>query len=94
MTALALMFAIFSIHPAPFCFLDEIDASLDEANIGRYVRFIKTLTKGTQFIIITHRKTTMEPADMLYGITMDKGITRVVSLRFDQIEEEMKGEGA
>lgn len=94
MTALALMFAIFSIHPAPFCFLDEIDASLDEANIGRYVRFIKTLTEGTQFIIITHRKTTMEPADMLYGITMDKGITRVVSLRFDQIEEEMKGEGA
>lgn len=94
MTALALMFAIFSIHPAPFCFLDEIDASLDEANIGRYVRFIKTLTEGTQFIIITHRKTTMEPADMLYGITMDKGITRVVSLRFDQIEEEISGEGA
>ena len=91
MTALALMFAIFSIQPAPFCFLDEIDASLDEANISRYVRFIKTLTERTQFIIITHRKTTMEPADMLYGVTMDKGITRVVSLRFDQIEEEIQG---
>lgn len=90
MTALALMFAIFSIHPAPFCFLDEIDASLDEANITRYVRFLKTLTQQTQFIVITHRKTTMEPADMLYGVTMEKGVTRMVALHLDQLEGEME----
>ena len=83
MTALALLFAIFAIRPTPFCILDEIDASLDEANIGRYVKYLQTLKGETQFIVITHRKTTMELADMLYGVTMEDGITKVISLRFE-----------
>lgn len=93
MTALALLFAIFSIHPTPFCILDEIDASLDEANIGRYVRFLQTLKDSTQFIVITHRKTTMELCDMLYGLTMDQGISKIYSLRFEDYEFEEDGSG-
>lgn len=94
MTALALLFAIFSIHPTPFCVLDEIDASLDEANIGRYINYLQTLTAMTQFIVITHRKTTMELADMLYGVTMQEGISRMVVLRFEDytIEDESIGD--
>lgn len=87
MTALALLFAIFAIRPTPFCILDEIDASLDEANIGRYVKYLQTLTNETQFVVITHRKTTMELADMLYGVTMEKGISKVVTLRFEDYGE-------
>ncbi|MDY3051799.1 MAG: chromosome segregation protein SMC [Ndongobacter sp.] len=87
LTAMALLFAIFSIRPTPFCILDEIDASLDEANIGRYVRFLQTLTDSTQFIVITHRKTTMELAEMLYGVTMEEGISRVLTLSLEEYEE-------
>lgn len=89
MTALALLFAIFSIHPTPFCVLDEIDASLDEANIGRYVHYLKALMENTQFIVITHRKTTMELAEMLYGITMEKGLTKVLRLAFEEVNQEI-----
>ncbi len=89
MTALALLFAIFSIHPTPFCILDEIDASLDEANIGRYVNYLQTLTESTQFIIITHRKTTMELADTLYGITMEEGTSKAIYLEVDELEESL-----
>lgn len=88
MTALALLFAIFAIRPTPFCVLDEIDASLDEANIGRYVKYLQTLKDITQFIVITHRKTTMELADMLYGITMEEGITKVITLHFEEYMDE------
>lgn len=87
MTAMALLFAIFSIRPTPFCILDEIDAALDEANIGRYVRYLQTLTEMTQFIVITHRKTTMELAEMLYGVTMEAGVSKVLTLRLDEYGE-------
>lgn len=90
MTALALLFAVFSIRPTPFCILDEIDASLDEANIGRYVEYLKTLTDKTQFIVITHRKRTMELAQLLYGITMEEGISKMLYLRLDDYKEEVK----
>lgn len=89
LTAVALLFAIFEISPAPFCILDEIDASLDEANITRYVRYLQSLTRETQFIIITHRKTTMQMAQMLYGVTMEeKGISKVVPLDLNEFVEE------
>lgn len=90
MTALALLFALFSIRPTPFCILDEIDASLDEANIGRYVEYLNTLRDQTQFIVITHRKTTMELAETLYGVTMQEGISQVVYLRFTDVEGEKR----
>ena len=92
MTALALLFAIFSIHPTPFCVLDEIDAALDEANTGRYGHFLLTLTEKTQFVIITHRKSTMELADVLYGVTMDKGISQIISLKFEDYPQSFKEE--
>lgn len=88
MTALALLFAIFSIHPTPFCILDEIDASLDEANIGRYVEYLQSICHDTQFIVITHRKSTMQLAQTLYGVTMQDGLSRIVSLRFTDFEDE------
>lgn len=88
MTALALLFAIFSIHPTPFCILDEIDASLDEANIGRYVEYLQSICHETQFIVITHRKSTMQLAETLYGVTMQNGLSRIVSLRFADFEDE------
>lgn len=94
MTALALLFAIFSIHPTPFCILDEIDANLDEANIGRYVRYLQTLKEETQFIVITHRKTTMELADMIYGLTMEEGISKTYALRFEDYQLAAEEAGA
>ena len=89
LTAVALLFAIFEINPAPFCILDEIDAALDEANIKRYITYLKSLVDKTQFIIITHRKVTMEMADILYGVTMEeKGISKVITLALDEYKEE------
>lgn len=89
LTAVSLLFAIFSIRPAPFCILDEIDASLDEANIGRYVKYLMSMTDSTQFILISHRKTTMEMAEVLYGVTMaEEGVSRVVKVSLkDYVEE-------
>ena len=81
LTAVALLFAIFENHPSPFCILDEIDAALDEANIYRYTKYLKELSEYTQFIMITHRKSTMEIADVLYGVSMQKeGISNVITL--------------
>ena len=81
LTAVALLFAIFENRPSPFCVLDEIDAALDEANIHRYTSYLKSLSNQTQFIMITHRKTTMEIADVLYGVSMEKeGISSVLTL--------------
>ena len=89
LTAIALLFAIFEIRPAPFCILDEIDSALDESNISRYKRYLKSLTDKTQFIIITHRKNTMEVADVLYGVTMqEKGVSTVLVLDLEDYEEE------
>ncbi len=81
LTAVALLFSILKMKPAPFCVLDEIDAALDEANIGRYTNYLKEHCRDTQFIIITHRKATMEMADVLYGVTMEEeGISKLISV--------------
>ena len=81
-TAIALLFAILKMTPAPFCVLDEIEAALDDVNVNRYAEFLKKFAKGTQFLVITHRKGTMEAADTVYGVTMEeKGISKLLSMK-------------
>ena len=83
LTAIALLLAIFKFQPSPFCVLDEVDAPLDEVNNGRYSLMIKSMSVGTQFILITHSKKTMEIADTFYGVTMQEpGISKLVSVQF------------
>ncbi|MCL1846182.1 MAG: chromosome segregation protein SMC [Defluviitaleaceae bacterium] len=83
LTAIALLFAILRMKPSPFCVLDEIESALDDANITRFAKFLKQHAVGTQFIIITHRKGTMEAADNLYGVTMEEqGVSKLVSVKF------------
>ena len=82
LTAVSLLFALFLHRPSPFCLLDEVDAPLDEANVGRFVELVRELTDRSQFIVITHSKVTMEGADALYGVTMqERGISKMVSVR-------------
>jgi chromosome segregation protein len=82
LTAVGLIFAIFLIKPTPFCLLDEVDAPLDEANVGRYNEMVREMCRTSQFIVITHNKRTMEVADSLYGITMEEpGISKTVSVK-------------
>ena len=84
LTAIALVLAIFRFRPAPFCLLDEVDAPLDEANVGRFVEKIEQMAEKTQFIVITHNKRTMEAARALYGVTMEEaGVSKVVSVKFE-----------
>lgn len=81
LTAISLLFAIQNLKPSPFCLLDEIEAALDESNVGRFAKYLHKLTKNTQFIVITHRRGTMEQVDRLYGITMqEKGVSALVSV--------------
>ncbi len=84
-TAIALLFAILKINPAPFCVLDEIEAALDDVNVFRYAEYLKKFTEHTQFLVITHRKGTMEAADTVYGVTMEEsGISKLLSMKLKQ----------
>lgn len=84
LTAIALLFSILKVRPVPFCVLDEVEAALDEANVQRFSKFLKRFSENTQFIVITHRKGTMEEADALYGVTMqESGVSKVVSVRLE-----------
>jgi chromosome segregation protein len=86
LAALALLIALFHYTPSPFCILDEVDAPLDESNVDRFTRMIQQMSRHTQFILITHNKRTMEIAEVLYGVTMEEpGISRLVSVRFDEV---------
>jgi chromosome segregation protein len=83
LTALALLVGIFQYTPSPFCILDEVDAPLDEANVGRFTEMVKEMSLKTQFILITHSKKTMSIAPVLYGVTMQEpGVSKLVSVRF------------
>jgi chromosome segregation protein len=85
LTAISLLFAIFHFKPSPFCVLDEVDAPLDEANVGRFAGLVQKMKDGTQFIVITHQKPTMMAADTLYGVTMEElGISRLVSVQLKE----------
>lgn len=85
LTAIALLFAILRVRPVPFCILDEVEAALDEANVYRFSKYLKQFSAETQFIVITHRKGTMEEADVLYGVTMqESGVSKLVSVKLEE----------
>ena len=88
MTAIALVFSIFHLNPSPFCMLDEVDAPLDDANVGRYAKLVKEMAETVQFIFITHNKITMEMANQLLGVTMhEAGVSRIVAVDIDEASE-------
>ncbi|OAS83366.1 chromosome segregation protein SMC [Metabacillus litoralis] len=88
LTAIALLFSILKVRPVPFCVLDEVEAALDEANVHRFAQYLKKFSHETQFIVITHRKGTMEEADVLYGVTMqESGVSKLVSVRLEESKE-------
>lgn len=93
LTAIAILFAIIGMRPMPFCVLDEIEAALDEANVARYAKYLKKFATDTQFIVITHRKPTMENADILFGVTMEeKGVSKIVSVKLSEVESKLGGD--
>ncbi|WP_078430696.1 chromosome segregation protein SMC [Alkalihalobacterium alkalinitrilicum] len=88
LTAIALLFSILKVRPVPFCVLDEVEAALDEANVNRFASYLKAFSGQTQFIVITHRKGTMEEADVLYGVTMqESGVSKLVSVKLEETKE-------
>ncbi len=92
-TAIAILFAILRSRPMPFCILDEIEAALDESNVDRFARYLKKFSNETQFIVITHRKPTMNYADILFGVTMEeKGVSKIVSVKLSEVEEKLGGD--
>lgn len=95
LTAIAILFAILKLRPMPFCVLDEIEAALDDANAERFAKYLQNFSQKTQFIVITHRKPTMELADSLYGVTMEEqGVTKVVSVKLEEAVKVANAEGA
>lgn len=91
--AIALYFAILKVRPTPFCVMDEIEAALDEANVIRYADYMRKMCDKTQFIVITHRRGTMEEADHLYGVTMqEKGVSKVIELDLDQAQRTIEND--
>jgi chromosome segregation protein len=91
LAALALLIAIFRYTPSPFCVLDEVDAPLDDTNVGRFTRLIRKMSSATQFILITHNKTTMEIARAIYGVTMEEpGVSKLISVQLEEFEEELE----
>ncbi len=93
LTAIAILFAIIQMRPMPFCVLDEIEAALDDGNVGRYATYLKKFAEKTQFIVITHRKPTMEKADVLFGVTMEeKGVSKIVSVKLSEVESRLGGD--
>ena len=91
LTAIAILFAILKLRPMPFCVLDEIEAALDDANTDRFARYLKKFSQDTQFIVITHKKPTMERADVIYGVTMEeKGVSKMVSVKLTEAVEMIK----
>ena len=87
-TAIALLFAILDVRPTPFCILDEIEAALDDVNVYRYADYLRRYSEKTQFIVVTHRRGTMEAANILYGVTMqERGISKLLALNIDEVKE-------
>ena len=90
-TAISLLFAILNVRPVPFCLLDEVEAALDDANVESFGRYLDEYRNKTQFILITHKKKTMEFANTLYGITMqESGVSKLVSVKLEDIEKESR----
>jgi len=84
----ALLFALLTVNPAPFCVLDEVDAALDEANVGRFVEALTELAVNTQFIVVTHNRRTIEVANSIYGVSMGRdGVSQVLSLRLSDLPQ-------
>lgn len=91
LTAIALLFAILKVRPAPFCIFDEVEAALDDVNVLRYAQYVRMMTEDTQFILITHRRGTMEEADMLYGVTMQEhGVSKLLELKTAEMAEKLR----
>lgn len=88
--AIALYFAFLKVRPTPFVVMDEIEAALDENNVTRFARYLRSMSDKTQFIVITHRRGTMEEADVLYGVTMqERGISRMLTINLNDVEREL-----
>jgi len=88
LTAVALVFALLKISPTPFCILDEVDAMMDESNVGRFIDLLKDLSTDTQFLLITHNRNTVQAADVIYGVTMGKdGVSQVMSLQLEDVDD-------